>query len=171
MPCRSPLVASTAGRRNSLRSNISPPVSLCCSAARCATSGCPIFDITIAAVTCRLAEGETRQLLFLLTPRWPASYSLFLLFSLLPLYSKKGAKKRASVVVSRHGLCSQVASDILRSHVPCRSPLVASTAGRRNSLRSNISPPVSLCCSAARCATLGCPNIRHYHCYGYVPSC
>ena len=32
-------------------------------------------------------------LLFLLTPRWPARYSLFLLFSLLPLFSKKGAKK------------------------------------------------------------------------------
>ena len=96
-------------------------------------------------------------LLFLLTPRWPARYFLFLIFSLLPLFSKKGAKKRASVVVSRHALCSQVASDILRSHVPCRSPLVASTAGRRNSLRSNISPPVSLCCSAPRCATSGCP--------------
>ena len=37
--------------------------------------------------------NKTGILLFLLTPRWPARYSLFLLFSLLPLFSKKGAKK------------------------------------------------------------------------------
>ena len=84
------------------------------------------------------------------------------------LFFKKSTQKNGAVVgFSRHLLCSQVASDILRSL--CALPLAVghNTAGRgqlafheRTATRNTPlkqSPVFSLCCSTTHCAPSRCP--------------
>ena len=76
----------------------------------------------------------------------------------LKKYQKQGSRVRHSVLPLFTNCISISCCNILQSvHT---SPLAAcrNTWGGKNSLRSNIMPPVSKHCSAARCASQRCPS-------------
>ena len=82
---------------------------------------------------------------------------VFFFKSFFLYFFEKSTKNGAAVYGIRCFLCSRVACDIFQSvHT---SPLAAcrNAWGGKNSLRSNIMPPVSNHCSATRCASQRCP--------------
>ena len=78
------------------------------------------------------------------------------------LFEKKYPKTWSVVYGIRCFLCSQIANSIRCCNIlqsVHTSPVAAchNAWGGKNSLRSNIMPPVSAHCSAARCASQRCP--------------